>query len=787
MNNKQRRTFFLIQILTGLAFAVAGPSAGYGQAAAQPSLAAAASPAPSEEEIVRLPKFSVTATPADPYNATEAASAARTAGKILDIPITAYIITPALIQNISPNQIFDVTNYFAGVSTSRGVVQNDRATFRGFENYSRTVDNLSQTMIPYMFANFNNFPPVFVDHTELIMGPDAILSPTGTPGGTLSLITKSPQFIQGTDVSATVGNYMANKVTVDSTGPLGDGKHMAYRVIAAYQDSRTYLPGSEIAWAGAAEFTYKFSDTAKFTVKYFGIQQRYGGAAGANASNGEEVFTPGTVGGVTLSDTPEPGFTYDGWNGVSTWSELMTRENTAAAELTAALGERINMRLAAQVDYSSFNYLFAHLNPTLTEKWDPNTGQEISVTPINPTAMPELAAIHPIMSRQIQVQNDYAGNFNVGRVSLQPVVGWAYQQASMPVFYTLQDKNMPTYDLASGIYSPPVPPKSAFTSLSSNTPMSGWTMQAYGYLRAGFLNDRLFVTGGVARTWAGVVEYSIPYVNQDGYLAGTVGGPITMNTFSNTHNSLAPSVQPWHDAYLAGILYKALPNVSVYYNYSTNATLASAIPLWQAGVQNEFGIKSNFFNDRISVTADHFEIKQNNLSFQNPLFALGQSTTAFLYTDEASHGEELNIAGGITKNLSVVMSYTNQKLRDAYGRRVRNIPDTMANLLLDYNFNKGAFGLKKSDVFVGVNHQGDVAGEAVTAFTPLGVPEQPGFYLAAYSVVHAGASCQLGNYRFNLNVDNVLNKRFWWQAQSRASIQPYPGLTVTFTATVHFR
>ena len=67
-----------------------------------------------------------------------------------------------------------------------------------------------------------------------------------------------------------MGNYNANKLTVDSTGPIGDGKHMAYRVMAGYQDAKDYIPGAIIIYAGAAEFTYKFSDTAKLTIKYFG-------------------------------------------------------------------------------------------------------------------------------------------------------------------------------------------------------------------------------------------------------------------------------------------------------------------------------------------------------------------------------------------------------------------------------------------------------------------------------------------------------------------------------------
>jgi iron complex outermembrane receptor protein len=245
-------------------------------------------------------------------------------------------------------------------------------------------------------------------------------------------------------------------------------------------------------------------------------------------------------------------------------------------------------------------------------------------------------------------------------------------------------------------------------------------------------------------------------------------------------------VQPWHDAYIAGVLYKLFPNVSIYYNYTTDDALASANVLWQAGVQNEFGIKSNFLNDRISITADHFEIKQSNVSYQNPLFNTGQSTIQTIYANLTSNGEELNVVGGITKDLSLIASYTNLKLRDAYGRRQRNIPDNMANLLVDYHFNIFSEApAKNADVFIGEVHQGDVAGETVSGFTPLGVPEQPGFFLAAYNVTNAGAGYTISNYRFNLNVNNVFNQRFWYEAAARATPTGYPGICIKLTVTVH--
>jgi iron complex outermembrane recepter protein len=767
-------------LIAGAVLIVAVPR-GLAQAAPAPAVP------PSDANVVVMPKFVVTSAPVDPYNGTEATSAARTSSAVLDTPMTIDVITPGMISDINPSTLFQVAQYYAGVSPGRDTGPggiNDRMTFRGFESFSRSVDNFTDSELPYGSAADNNFDPVFLEHAELLMGPDTILSPTGTPGGTVNAFTKSPLFVQGSDISAEWGNFDGNKYTFDTTGPMGDGQHMAYRVIGEYQDAEQYMPGSVQTFATEAAFTYKFSDAAQLTVKYFGTQQRYGGTACLGDLDGEEIYTPNTVGGATISNTPQPGFTYDGWNGGASWSYRTMRDNKLEAELTSAIGEHINMRLAGDLYYDATNNQMAFPSPAINETFNQQTGQVIAVSSINPTSLPVLSYIEHSTTRQIQFQQDFAGDFNEGWIKVDPELGWSWQQGSIPVNYAITDKTLPNVNVESGSYSPPVPPPSAYVNDASNNPEDGWDFQTYGYLKLSFLDDRLFVTGGASRTWAEVDDYSLPYVivPSQGIYAGAPG-PVTDATFGHTGSALSPSVDPWHNTYMYGILGKVLPNVSLYYDHSTNAQIAASTPEWQSGVEDEFGVKSSFFSNRLSISADHFQITENNVSFTNPLYNTGQSTVPLLYSNLASHGYELNVAGGITPNLSVVASYTEQKLRDPYGRRRRNIPDNMANLLLDYHWTTGI--LRNADVFAGVNHIGDVAGETESGFTTLGVAEQPGFYVPEYTVGNVGASYHWSRYKVSLNINNVTDEKFWWQAQSRTSLVPYPGTQFLVTVSMH--
>jgi len=769
---------------------------GYGQVAPAPNPPESDFPsASSAEQKVLLPAYQVESTVANQYSAEDAASISRISSNIIDSPMSVSVISPALLQDLGPTALLSDVTYFAGMSAGRGAGPGgiaDRMDFRGFESLGgKLVDDFSQYLQPTGAGPHINLDPVLVDHAEMVMGPDTILSPTGSPGGSMNAFTKSPLFEAGTDISAQYGNYYAGGISVDTTGPIGNGRHLAYRIIADHQEYRAYMPGSVKMDTAALELAYRFSDTAKVTVKYITESYLPTGEASSVGDEGEEVYGPGTVGGVTLSNTPTPGYAYDGWNGIPTWSHQYDRVNIAEAELTAALGPQVNLRLAAQALWDNYTADNAYPNGSVAEAWDPATGVEISAAPLNPAALTELGNYNHDMSRDIQVQNDVAGNFKAGGISLQPLVGWEYEQFETTQ-WAIQDKNLPLADIVGQSdgasftpYNPPHPTYSNYTTFAANLPENGWFAQGYGLLRVSALEDRLFVTGSWSRTWAEVNDYNVHGI----YLPG-IGqvGPVqatTVNNFGNTGVAVAPSVNPYQDEYIAGIVGKPLPNVSIYYSFSTNAAIAGNVPLWQTGKQDEFGFKTDFFNHRLTLTGDHFQITETNLSITNPAFVLGTSTIANLLADETNHGFEASLTGGITQDLSVILNFTAMHLRDAANRRVRNVPDNMANLLLNYHFSTGP--LKNASVFVGVQHNGSVAGENTPnlGYTSLGVPEQVGFYIAAWTAANAGASYRWRNYRVNLNVDNMLNERFWWQPASRNSVDPYPGLALRLSLTVH--
>jgi len=112
--------------------------------------------------------------------------------------------------------------------------------------------------------------------------------------------------------------------------------------------------------------------------------------------------------------------------------------------------------------------------------------------------------------------------------------------------------------------------------------------------------------------------------------------------------------------------------------WSTNDQAA----LGAAAKQHEFASRRLFQAARSTFTAAHFQIIQTNLSTRTP------PSTPIPRTNQPKHPREFSataasrfeLKGGLTKELSIVASYTSKKLRDPLNRRPRNIA-THAGLL----------------------------------------------------------------------------------------------------------
>jgi iron complex outermembrane receptor protein len=741
---------------------------------------AAAKPTPTQEEVVELSAFTVSASTVDRYRAEDAVSAVRVRAPLLDTPSSISVITRDMMDDLAPVRVFDATRYVAGVQEGRGIQFQDRMIIRGFETQggARTVDNFLQS------ADADNVDETIIDRIEVAKGPNAILSPAGAPGGSLNIITKSPTFRPLRSLTAIVGLFDAQKVTLDMTGPLGTSKNLAYRLIGSYQNTRQYWSADALTKhrSLAPMLTWRISDKTTLTTKL----------VAADMSVFREpalILDPNTTAG-TKNPKLGPGFAYRSLNGTQPWSHNSTHNADIFATLTTSQNEHMSSRIAANARYyfTDADQEFVNGLPGLGNRYNPATGvltQDYTWAlastslPYNATTNPYVPTFSPYYNPasipvrgQIQwtrlktanFQADELLKYKFGPIDSQTVVGfgWGRQYADNRV----KDPGaLPPINLTQPIPSvyPTYP-----ANLTAENGSSYINEQTYINQRIGLFDNRLFLTGGYLHYSTDTESWNI--------LA------------RSAHSILKDSKNLTN----VSALIKVRDNISVYYSHSKNAapTIANNLPLWKSGVQSEYGVKTEFFNKRLSINAAYFEIAQTNVTVPNPAYQNDPSQPQTLVSDLTNKGYEFELMGSLGSNLSAVATYSHLNMRDRLGRMVRGVADDNAALLLSYRFKDGE--IKGLSLNAGINYSGKRAGDLPAAnFTQLGVVEQVSFYLKPQYVDTIGATYRMNEkYTFRLKIDNIFDEtdyiavagaRSWGSGLTTAT-----GRNVRFTTTYNF-
>jgi iron complex outermembrane receptor protein len=736
-------------------------------------LGAQNNPAPAasaKDDVIVLDAFTVSADNADRYRAADAISAVRVRAPLIDTPSSISVITREMMDDLGPNRVFDVTRYVAGVQEGRGVQFQDRMIIRGFEtqNGARTVDNFLQS------ADSDNIDESVIDRIEVTKGPNAILSPSGAPGGSLNIITKSPTFRKQRSFSATIGFFDAQKYMFDVADTLNASKSVAYRVVLSGQDSERYW-GNESYIKGSAfapMLAWKLSEKTLLTVKLVAAEHRI---------TREPLFIldPSTT---STSGEPKllPGISPSELNGIQPWSHVETHSADVFATLTSSLNEHISYRIAANGRYMFEDHDQNFLStPGLSSRYNPTTGQltqdytwavvngvDVSTfSPwIDPAHIPNRGQIQWTRRKTGNVQADIVGNYQFGDISSQTVAGlaWSRQQADSRV----KDPGpMPDIDLSK-------PHAKAYpnypAALTQNTLSTYTNTQVFVNQRFGFFGDKLYVTGGILR-----------------YGTKTA----SRNALSTPTNAILDDDR---NMWSASVLYKIRPNLSLYASRSNNASpvIANNLPLWRAGDQDEFGFKTEWLNQKLSINGAYFEISQTNVTVPNPAFQTDPTQPQTLVSDLTNHGWELEVMGAVTKNISILGSYSSLKMRDALGRMVRAVADSNASALVNYRFTDGA--LAGLSVNAGIVYNGKRAGDVPDGnFTARNVVKQVSFYLEPqYSTTLGFNYVWNQTYTTRLTIDNVLDdKDFVSVAGGRISgtgLATQPGRNVRLTTTIKF-
>jgi len=223
----------------------------------------------TDTSATRLKTVLVTARRQSSYQATEASSPFYTE-PLRDTPQTLTIIPQAVIKDENATSLRDVLRNVPGISFQAGegssTVAGDNLSIRGFNaRDDMFIDGIRDSGI-YTRDPFNT------DQVEVVKGPASAYEGYGETGGSVNLVSKTPQLTPDYEFSGGVGTNAYHRETLDLNQPItefGD-TGMAVRLDAFQQYNeiadRNYVYDSR--WGFAPSLAFGLGTPTRVTLSY---------------------------------------------------------------------------------------------------------------------------------------------------------------------------------------------------------------------------------------------------------------------------------------------------------------------------------------------------------------------------------------------------------------------------------------------------------------------------------------------------------------------------------------
>ncbi len=761
------------------AFAVAAP------AFAQTAPAA-------KEEVLQLPAFTINSEKDTDFVGKTALSSTRIAVDLSDLPQSVTVLNKSFFQQLKVGMISDMLVYVGGGQNGNINWTPGRMNIRGFSGDSDYTDGFTRPSNTAM-------DDIVFERLEVVKGPSAIfLAADGSPGGIMNKITKSPSSVASTEIGVQVGLFDANKITLDSTGPLTKDKKLQYRLIIGQTYTDGYYEHTYMhRLTDLLALTYQFSPDTKITVK-----GQYGHADWPSY-NGLPV-DPRTR---KMIDLP-----YDSTqNFGKPYNWRTDNPHSVAVDFSSRLNSFVALSVRGMRAFNRSERLEA-IAPTWSEgtqtgtatiggvartvtflggKWTtPATvGTSESVAPVNfyvqngTTFVTDSWAGTPTYTggaipRSTINADDSHNAYNDIQADLNfNYTGKGFTQLLLVGF---EHRNSPGYTITWKSGTPAAPSASPWlpnggegtpVMVTNYTTPSAYqhsqSLQNRGYALATtkLFGDRLIPSFGVSR-------------------ASTMSGTYNALTRGYTRYNLNANLVQW------GLVYKVIKNVSLFtgsnQNFALNGTgtvngVPGSVLAPKSGKQSEVGLKSTWLDNRVTFNVSYFDIKQQNNTV--PSFPFDPLNPNVLVPGVISRGFDADWSFKATPTLYLMGSLANYSAKSILGATfdgnqgsrflqpatgaiafgsvpVNNTAQQTASVYAIYRYNnQWTFG-------VGPNYQSKRA-----------ISDGPNQvfwgYLPSRTIVNASVNYQHDKHlKYSLTIDNLLNKKYIYSSRSEDVIVP---------------
>ena len=727
------------------------------------------------EELTALQEVEVIGRKESSYKNTNSFIGTKTASALKEVPQSVGYVTKELILDQGATTVNEVVKNISGVNQNSSYndfsIRGFRAT--GNRNSGNLLNGMRAQTSLWKQSSLAN-----IERVEVIKGPASALFGNAAPGGVINRVTKKPLFENKNSITVGVGSWNTLKTYGDFTGPLNPKKTLLYRLNLGYEKTNSFrdLQGSESIIA-APSFSYIPNEKTHINVDF--VYQNFNG----KIDRGQSVPADGNVYSTPISRS------------LSAANDFL-KENTL--NTTIALTHKFSDHISLNAIYLNSSYsedMLEHTQANLYYKQIGNGANAFRYADPNKVMMTANQRKRYFANNSFNTYFNF--NFNTGILKHKLLVGYDYfiseQKAGSSSIsaqgYLSKDKTkvVNTYTTTANVLAGSVQtPTTNVPVFDLYDPIAGnaykdiskyiWkqnTLNPYEeYSHGVYVQEQIDIS--IVKLLIGLrQEWFTETLNKE-----------TTKEISRQTSAFIPRV---------GLVVEASENINLY------STWVKGFQPQGANIQSdpdryggpfdymkselyEVGLKTEWFNKRLSATLAIFKITQENSLEQSPKAGKADWRVP---VDEESNGFELDVAGQILPNFSVVANYAYTdarivKLKEEGAIKDLNVqrpstPRHATNLWTKYIFENGS--LKGLGAGIGVSYASERLGQVGRRATAASYPD--------YTLLNAVLYYKVKDVQLQLNVNNVLNRTYWISGYD--NLRNFPGAPRNINASVTYR
>ena len=668
--------------------------------------------AASSSSDTLLPEVTVNGAVQQPYNVKRSTTATKTDTPLLDTPQAITVISKELMRDQAMQSMADVVRYVPGIVTAQGEGNRDTAVFRGNSSTGDFYVDGIRDDVQY-YRDFYN-----IESVEALKGSNAMIFGRGGSGGVINRVSKQPEWRTIREASLTLGSWNNRRISAD-VGQVLNGS-AAVRVNAMVEDSDSYRQNVNVRRSGInPTLSLRAGENTSIVLGYEHFKDERTTDRGVPSYQGKPLVTDAS----TFFGNPDLSLN---WANADAFSALIEHD----------FGKGWTLRNRTR--YASYDKFYQNVFPGAVNA----AGTTVAISAYNNATQRD----------NFFNQTDLMTTVEFGSVRHKLLAG-------LEVGQQVTDNVRNTGYFSVGATS--------VTSISVplSNPLVNATNAALTFRQSATDADN----HGKANIASVYLQDQIDLTPQWQVIAGLRYDRFAVD-FTNNRTLQQIEVTDTPVSPRAGLVYKPMPEMSLYASYSLAYAPRAGDQLSSLTATNkafdpeqfenlELGAKWDVRPD-LTASAAVYQLDRSNVAITDPLDA----SKTLLVDGQRSKGVELGLSGKLSDAWSIMAGYAYQdaiitKAQSATvkaGARVAQVPAHSASLWNRYQFSSpwgaGLGIVYRSEIFPSTDNTVVVPG-----FTRIDA--------ALYYSVNK-------NLNLQVNVENLMDKNYYASAHSNNNITP---------------